>query len=254
MSQQADSVLRSAIVTGATSGIGAAISETLHGLGYHLLLTGRSVEAGTEMIRRLGDRAVFFAEDLTAEDAARRIVAAAVDFAGRIDVLVNNAGVDYTGDLLEARLSDIRMVFETNTIAPITMLQAAAAEMKGHGGGSIVNVTSRLASIGVPSMGIYAASKGAVHTLTKAAAVDLAPYNIRVNAVAPGMTRTPLYEQWLAGLPDPEASAARVAAGIPLGRVAEAADVAAAVAFLASEQAAYITGASLPVDGGYTAT
>jgi NAD(P)-dependent dehydrogenase (short-subunit alcohol dehydrogenase family) len=88
---------------------------------------------------------------------------------------------------------------------------------------------------------------------TKASAIDLAPFDIRVNAVAPGMTRTPLYEEWLAGLPDPEAEARRVAEAIPLGRIAEPADVAAVVNFLASPEASYITGASIPVEGGYLA-
>jgi NAD(P)-dependent dehydrogenase (short-subunit alcohol dehydrogenase family) len=115
-------------------------------------------------------------------------------------------------------------------------------------------VTSRLAVIGVPGMSLYSASKGALLSLTRAAAVELAPRNIRVNAVAPGMTRTPLYEAWLAQQPDPAQTEMSVLAGIPQGRLATAEDVAAAIAFLASDDAAHITGASLPVDGGYTAS
>jgi len=102
-------------------------------------------------------------------------------------------------------------------------------------------------------MGVYGASKGALLALTTAAAVELAPYDIRVNAVAPGMTRTPLYEQWLEEQPNPAVTERRVAAAIPLQRIATPADVATAVAFLASVEAAYITGASIPVDGGYVA-
>jgi NAD(P)-dependent dehydrogenase (short-subunit alcohol dehydrogenase family) len=102
-------------------------------------------------------------------------------------------------------------------------------------------------------MAIYSASKGAMKALTTAAAVELAPFGIRVNAVAPGMTRTPLYDAWLGAQDDPEQVARDVVAGIPLGRLATAADVAGAVAFLASPDAAYITGVTLPVDGGYTA-
>lgn len=247
-------VERSAVVTGATSGIGAAISQMLYDQGYHLLLNGRSAASGEQLARTLGRRARFIAADLTEAGAAVHVVAEATSFAGRLDVLVNNAAIDYTGDLLQTPMEDARRVFEANTFAPLNMLQVAARAMKDTGGGSIINITSRLASVGVPSMGIYAASKGAVLALTRAAAVELAPYNIRVNAVAPGMTRTRLYEEWLSGLPDPEAAAKHVAATIPLGRVAEAGDVAAVVAFLASEQAAYLTGTSIPVDGGYTAT
>ena len=136
----------------------------------------------------------------------------------------------------------------------MNLLVAAARVMKSQGdGGSIINITSRLASIGVPSMGIYSATKGAMLAFTKASAIDLAPFNIRVNAVAPGMTRTPLYDEWIAGLDNPEQHAAEVAAAIPLGRIAEPHDVAAVVAFLASPEASYLTGTSIPVEGGYLA-
>jgi NAD(P)-dependent dehydrogenase (short-subunit alcohol dehydrogenase family) len=133
------------------------------------------------------------------------------------------------------------------------MLQAAGRVMARGGGGAIVNVSSRLASIGVPTMSVYSASKGALLALTRAAAVELAPQGIRVNAVAPGMTRTSLFEAWLAAEPDREASLGRVLGGIPQQRLAEPGDVAAAIAYLASDESGHVTGASLPVDGGYTA-
>ena len=145
-------------------------------------------------------------------------------------------------------------MFDTNAIGAMHLLIIAAREMRAQrSGGAIINITSRLAHAGVPTMSVYSASKGALEAFTRAAAVELAPFGIRVNAVAPGMTRTPLYENWLAGLPDPEEEARRVTAAIPLGRIAEIADVAAAVEFLASPEAAYITGVSLPVEGGYLA-
>lgn len=148
----------------------------------------------------------------------------------------------------------MRATFETNVFAAAACLQAAGRAMRdARRGGSIINVTSRLASVGVPTMGIYSASKGAMLALTTAAAVELAPHDIRVNAVAPGMTRTSLYEQWLEEQADPAEMERRVASAIPLQRIATPADVAAAVVFLASLEAAYITGASIPVDGGYVA-
>ncbi len=120
-------------------------------------------------------------------------------------------------------------------------------------GGSIINVTSRLATVGVLTMAIYSASKGAIRALTRAAAVELAPRGIRVNDVVPGMTKTRLYDPWLATQADPAQAEDEVVAAIPLGRLAQPDDIAAAVTYLASDEARYITGVTIPVDGGYTA-
>lgn len=245
---------RVALVTGATSGIGVEIARRLAEGGFRVVVSGRSEERGREVEQRLGERVRFVRAELTAEGASARLVADTVALFGRLDVLVNNAAIDHTGDLLEVGEDEIRRTFETNTFAAMNLLIASAGQMREQGdGGAIINITSRLASIGVPTMGIYSASKGAMLAFTRAAAIDLAQYGIRVNAVAPGMTRTPLYQEWLEGLPDPEAEAARVAAAIPLGRIAEPEDVAAVVAFLASAEASYLTGTSIPVEGGYLA-
>ncbi|KAM9867135.1 Diacetyl reductase [(S)-acetoin forming] [Leucobacter aridicollis] len=243
-----------ALVTGGTSGIGVVIAQQLVEAGHRVVVSGRSEQRGSAVAAELGDRARFVRTDLTATGAAADLISRATETFGRLDVLVNNAAVDHTGELLEVGEAEIRATFETNTFSAMNLLIAAARTMREQGdGGSIINITSRLASIGVPTMGIYSASKGAMLAFTKAAAIDLAPYNIRVNAVAPGMTRTPLYQEWLDGLPDPEAEARRVAEAIPLGRIAEPADVAAVVRFLASPEASYLTGASIPVEGGYLA-
>lgn len=246
--------MRVALVTGATSGIGVEIARRLIQDGLQIVITGRSAERGRKVADDLGERCRFIRADLNEPGAAGALVKATLAEWGRIDVLVNNAAVDHTNDLLAVGEEEIRDTFETNTFAPMNLLIAAARTMKAQGdGGSIINVTSRLASIGVPTMGVYSASKGAMLAFTKAAAIDLAPENIRVNAVAPGMTRTPLYQQWLESLPDPEQEAERVASAIPLGRIAEANDVASVVSFLASPENAYLTGISIPVDGGYLA-
>ena len=245
---------RVALITGATSGIGVEIARQLVRDGFRVAVSGRSVERGERVAAELGERAQFLRADLLETGAAAALIERTVQAFGRVDVLVNNAAIDHTNDLLEVGESEIRETFEANTFAPMNLLIAAARAMRAQGtGGSIINVTSRLASIGVPTMGIYSASKGAMLAFTKAAAIDLAQYGIRVNAVAPGMTRTPLYEEWLAGLADPGAEADRVASAIPLGRIATPGDVAATVAFLASDAAAYLTGVSIPVDGGYLA-
>lgn len=245
---------RVALVTGATSGIGIDIAKQLTQDGFRVVVSGRSSERGERVAAELGDTARFLHADLLASGAPHALIEATIAEMGRLDVLVNNAAIDHTNDLLEVGEAEIRETFEANTFAPMNLLIAAARAMREAGdGGSIINVTSRLASIGVPTMGIYSASKGAMLAFTKAAAIDLAQHNIRVNAVAPGMTRTPLYEEWLSGLADPAAEADRVASAIPLGRIAVPSDVAATVAFLASPGAAYLTGVSIPVDGGYLA-
>lgn len=244
-------IRRTAVVTGSTSGIGHEIARRLHADGFNVVVTGRDKARGDTVRSELGQDALFVPLDLTADGAPDRLAQAAIDRFGRLDVLVNNAAMDHTDDLLRAPVADVRNLFEVNTIAAIAALQACARRME-HGG-AIVNVTSRLAAIGVPTMSVYSATKGAIKALTTAAAVELAPQGIRVNAVAPGMTRTPLYEAWVAAQPDPEQTERDVVEAIPLGRLATPADVAAAVSYLVSDDAAYVTGASIPLDGGYTA-
>jgi NAD(P)-dependent dehydrogenase (short-subunit alcohol dehydrogenase family) len=241
-----------AVITGGTSGIGAETARRFVAEGARVLITGRSRARGEELVEAVGPRMRFEQVDLTVDGAPLRVIDAAIAAHGRIDVLVNNAALDHTGELVGAELAEVREVFEINVFAALLMLQAAARAMLDEGG-AIVNVTSRLASIGVPKMGIYSASKGAILALTRAAAVELAPSNIRVNAVAPGMTHTPLFDAWLDSHEERERIRRETVAAVPQGRLAEPADVAAAIVYLASDEAVHVTGASLAVDGGYTA-
>jgi len=244
---------KTVIVTGGTMGIGEAIVRRCLDEGASVVVVARNAERGERFVAELGgERLRFVAGDVGEPATADAAVEAAEAFGG-VDVLVNNAAVDFTGDLLETDLDDVRRVFETNVFGAVSMLTRVARELKARGGGSIVNVSSRLASIGVPTMVVYSASKGALLALTRGAAIELAPHNVRVNAVAPGMTATPLFDAWVGEHDDPEAFAANVAKSIPQGRVGTPEEVAAAVAYLAADESAHVTGASIPIDGGYTA-
>ena len=257
-------IRRTAIVTGSTSGIGQEIARRLHADGFNVVITGRDRFRGEQVLKELGEHATFVTLDLTAPSAPSELAEAAIEHYGRLDVVVNNAAVDHTGDLLQVPIEEVRRVFVIARSS--TPLKRGLMVANGVGvvdadycGPTdevripVVNITSRLASIGVPTMGIYGAAKGALKTLTTAAAVELAPRNIRVNAVAPGMTRTPLYDAWVSEQADPKQTERVVVAGSPLGRLADPTDVAAVVSFLASDEASYLTGVSIPVDGGYTA-
>ncbi|MBE0528460.1 MAG: SDR family oxidoreductase, partial [Thermoleophilia bacterium] len=178
---------------------------------------------------------------------------------GRLDVLVNNAGLDYSGvDVLESDLGFSRRVMEVNFFGCFLMLRAAAKAMMGAAdtqtgptAGAVVNVASRAGVVGVPSMAMYGASKAALISLTRTAALELAP-RIRVNAVAPGATETPMMRTWIDEQDDPAAFASALAATVPLGRLAQPREIADAVLFLASDEASHVTGVVLSVDGGYT--
>jgi NAD(P)-dependent dehydrogenase (short-subunit alcohol dehydrogenase family) len=245
-----------AIVTGGTMGIGLEIARLFVDRGASVVIIGRDAERGAAAVERLGsDRAVLHAGDVAEPSTGSGAVQLARDRFGELDVLVNNAAIDHDEPLLDVTPETAEAVLRTNFHGALRTLQAAGRAMRDSGrGGAIVNVSSRLASIAVPGMAVYGAAKGALSALTRGAAIDLAPYGIRVNAVAPGFTETPLLSAWLDQQPDPAAARAQANSAIPLGRVATPADVAYAVAFLASDEAAHITGASLAVDGGYTAT
>lgn len=240
------------IVTGGSTGIGEAIARRLNREGAELVLIARGSERLAALAGELG-RSTQFVAGSVADPAVAEAAVAAASKLGGVDVLVNNAGVDFTSALLETRIDDARPVFETNFFGSLWMLIRVGRELARRGGGSIINVTSRLASIGVPTTAIYAASKGALLALTRGAAVELAPLGIRVNAVAPGLTDTALLRDWIQGHTDPEAFRRVLQGTIPQGRFGTPDDIAAAVAYLAADESAHITGASLPVDGGYTA-
>ena len=238
--------LGTAVVTGGTSGIGLAIARGLVSRGFGVVVTGRTLPGDP-----LGEHIRCIEVDHAELDAPDRVAAELDDRFGPLTALVNNVGVRFN-DRIGAMQHGTLMAMLSLNVASHLLLTQRLVPLFAETGGAVVNISSRLAKVGMVGVSGYAAAKGAINSFTIAAAVELAPQGIRVNAVAPGMTRTPLIEGWLNEQPDPAAAAAEVTGRIPLARLAAPEDVAGACVFLASPESSYITGAVLPVDGGYT--
>lgn len=240
---------RVALVTGSSRGIGRTIAMALAEAGAKVAVTARSEGALEELaaiIRHQGGEAVALAGDLTQVAQVRAIVDEVTRQFGRLDILVNNAGTSVVKPALEQGEEDWDMVFNLNLKAAFFCAQAAARVMLGQQKGKIINIASVGASIGESKMAPYAASKAALVSLTKTLAREWGRYNITVNSVAPGYVCTDLSAPALSQ----EEIYRRIIDTIPLRRLASASDIAAAVLFLASDAADYITGHTLYVDGG----
>lgn len=237
-----------AIVTGATGGIGRAIADAFSDAGARQVLTGRR-----EHVEGLPPQATYLAGDVLDEAFVERLIAHAIERFGRVDILVNCHGYQFDSRIESTALADAQAVLQTNVVGPLATMKYVIPSMLEQGSGSIVNIASRLGIVGIDGQAVYSASKGALIMLSKGAAIEYAHRGIRVNVVAPGLTLTPTIERSFARQDDPAAYRLRREATIPMRRLAMPSEVAAAVLFLASDAASYITGAVLPVDGGYTA-
>ena len=235
-----------ALVTGANTGIGLAIAQRFlvdgYALGYATAGDGAEFSGPLADLRAEHgeDRIAWVFGDLTDVAVAERLVSAVVDKLGRIDVLVNNAGIATPKPFFELTVDDFNLTFNLDVRGSFLLAQHAARHMRDQGGGSIVNITSVHEHIPRPNLAVYASAKAALGMLTRSLALELGPFNVRVNAVAPGVIATPRNEE----------DAERLNPEVPLGRPGKPEEVAALVAWLCSDEAAYVTGSSYVIDGG----
>jgi NAD(P)-dependent dehydrogenase (short-subunit alcohol dehydrogenase family) len=236
-----------ALVTGGNSGIGRATALALGARGAHVVLSGRDARRGEQVvaeIRAQGGTADFVATDLGDEASVRQLAKQATELGGgHVDILVNNAGIFPFGATHDATEADFDKVFAVNVRAPFFLVAELAPKMAARGHGVIVNVSTMVAEFGKAQMALYGSSKAALVLLTKAWAAEYGPSGVRVNAVSPGPTRTE-------GTAVMGEALDQIAADAPSGRVGLPEEIASAIVYLASDEASFVQGALLPVDGG----
>jgi len=243
---------KTAIITGAASGFGAEIARLYASEGAKVVIADINEAGAREGAGAIGDQARAVRCDVTCRADIDAAVALTLSAFGRLDIVVNNAGWTHRNKpLLEVTEDEFDRVYDINVKSIFHMTQAVVPRMRQDGGGVILNIGSTAGIRPRPGLTWYNGSKGAVNLLSKSMAVELAPMKIRVNCIAPVIGNTALLESFM-GLPDTPENRAKFIATIPLGRMSEPGDVARAALFLASDEAAFITGVEFPVDGGRT--
>lgn len=243
---------KTALVTGAASGFGAAIAATFAEHGARVVILDRNGEEAEAVAARIGPSAVALQGDVTRRADIDRAVATAAAPGGRLDIVVNNAGWTHRNKpMLEVTEAEFERLYDVNVRSIFHMSAAVVPLMREAGGGVILNIGSTAGIRPRPGLTWYNSTKGAVNLLSRSMAVELAPDNIRVNCVAPVMGPTGMLESFM-GVPDTPENRARFTATIPLGRLSAPQDIANACLYLASDEAAFVTGVVLEVDGGRT--
>lgn len=238
---------KTALITGAANGIGAAIATRFAAEGAALLLTDVDLEAASALAAQLGGAARAHELDVSSEQGWERVLEWAGADEGRVEVLVNNAGLFLAAPLAETSLEDFRRLQEVNQVGVFLGMRTIAPAMAAGGGGSIINVSSIAGLIGPPLLTAYAAGKWAVRGMTKTAAKELAGSGVRVNSLHPGQIETAMHARQREATPQ---LIERLVASIPMKRVGEPREVAELAVFLASEESSYVTGSEFSVDGG----
>ncbi|MGH9167755.1 MAG: SDR family NAD(P)-dependent oxidoreductase [Acidimicrobiia bacterium] len=245
---------RVAVVTGSSLGIGRATAEAFARAGAAVALVSRDQDRGETAAKEIeasGAEAVFIPTDVAHEAQVRAMIHGVIDRFGRLDVLVNNAAVYLQGDVVETSAEDWNRILATNLTGAFLCTKYATPAMDA--GGVVINVSSEAGLVGIGRQVAYNVSKGGLIAFTRSCAVDLAARGIRVNCVCPGTTDTPLVEEAVSRAPDPAGARRALEAARPLNRLGTPSEIASAILYLASDEAAYATGAVLSVDGGYTA-
>lgn len=243
---------KTALVTGAASGFGTGIAKTFAREGAKVVLMDLNGDGARSVAASIGDAATAVQGDVTSAQDLARAVETSVEFGGRLDIVVNNAGWTHRNKpLLEVTGEEFDRVFTVNVRSIFLMTQAAVPVMKNQGGGVILNIGSTAGIRPRPGLTWYNGSKGAVNLMSRSMAAELAPDGIRVNCVAPVIGATNMLEP-LMGVPDTPENRAKFLATIPLGRLSQPEDIANACLYLASDEANFVTGVVLEVDGGRT--